>query len=191
LPDVIANGTQCKHERAQDGCFVKEKWDERWFQTHAVKIPNLLITFNGTSGASFCADVGATCKVGIDDTPQADKPTGDSDECLLVSRDEPDGSEVAAEMTLDSDNDMMTLASLGDTKPPAAKSLYKYKYNSFMEACAKLATAVQNRPQVAEAVHGTIVTLLRIAQGQESEIDNQTFNEIIEGARATFGAKRQ
>jgi hypothetical protein len=25
-PDVIANGTQCKHERAQDGCFVKEKW---------------------------------------------------------------------------------------------------------------------------------------------------------------------
>jgi hypothetical protein len=85
----------------------------------------------------------------------------------------------------------MTLASLGHTKPPAAKSLYKYKYNSFMEDCAKLATAVQNRPEVAEAVHGTIVTLTRLAQGQESEIDVKTFHEIIEGAHSTFGAKRR
>ena len=42
-----------------------------------------------------------------------------------------------------------------------------------------------------EAVHGTIVALTRLAQGQESEIDIKTFHEIIEGAHATFGAKRR
>jgi hypothetical protein len=35
-PGVITNGTQCKPERAQDGCFVKEKWDECWFQGRAL-----------------------------------------------------------------------------------------------------------------------------------------------------------
>jgi hypothetical protein len=60
-----------------------------------------------------------------------------------------------------------------------------------MEDWTKLATAVQNRPQVAKAVHQTIVTLTRPAQGQESEIEKKTFYEIIEGARATFGTKKQ
>ena len=95
-----------------------------------------------------------------------------------------------AEMTVDSDNDTRTLASLQHIKP-AAKPSYKYKYNSFMQDCTKLASAVQNRPKVAEAVHGTIVALTRLAQGQESEIDIKTFHEIIEGAHATFGAKRR
>lgn len=101
---------------------------------------------------------------------------------------------VLTEMTLDSDDDdTMTLASLAaHVKPTAKRSfLYKYNYNGFMQDCTKLAMAVQNRPQVAEAVHGTIVTLLRIAQGQESEIDQKTFYEIIEGAHAAFGAKRR
>jgi hypothetical protein len=35
------------------------------------------------------------------------------------------------------------------------------------------------------------VALARLAQGQESEIDIKTFHEIIEGAHATFGAKRR
>jgi hypothetical protein len=60
-----------------------------------------------------------------------------------------------------------------------------------MNDCTKLATAVQNRPQVAEAVHGTIVTLMRIAQGQETQIHEKTFYEIIEGACTAFGAKRR
>jgi hypothetical protein len=77
---------------------------------------------------------------------------------------------------LDSDDvDTMTLASLAHVKPAGKRSLYKYNYNGFMQDCTKLATAVQNRPHFAEAVHGTIVTLLRIAQGQESEIDKKLF----------------
>jgi hypothetical protein len=95
-------------------------------------------------------------------------------------------------MTVDSDNDTRTLASLRHIKPEAKPSYkYKYNYSSFMHDCTKLATAVQNRPQVAEAVHGTIVTLTRLAQGQESEIDIKPFHEIIEGAHASFGAKRR
>ena len=56
-----------------------------------------------------------------------------------------------------------------------------------MEDCTKLATAVQNRPTVAKAVHGTIVMLMRLAQGQDSDIDHRTFHEII-GACTIFGA---
>ena len=140
-------------------------------------------------------------------------------EMAVDSEDEPNCHHVVTEMSLDADDDTRTLAPLGGhvkpaAKPaagsqqvdsdeddnrtlasqqhvkPAAKPSYKYKYNSFMNDCTKLATAVQNRPQVAEAVHGTILTLTRIAQGQESQIDKKTFSEIIEGAQAAFGAKR-
>jgi hypothetical protein len=50
---VITNGTQCKHERAQDGCFVKETWDECWFQGQAVNLPDLKVTFDGSTSAGF------------------------------------------------------------------------------------------------------------------------------------------
>jgi hypothetical protein len=217
---VIAYGIQCKHELAQDGCFVLKKWDEHWFQANAVKIPELQMTFDGTTGAVLGAGMGVTYQKEIDDMPQslsvgktdarrssgdsnsensvatiaqADKrTTGDMDESLFVcgDEDEPDDSQVVTEMNVDSNDDTMTLASLQHTKP-AAKPLYKYNYSRFIQDCAKLATAVQNRPQVAESVHGTIVTLLRIAQGQQSEIDNTSFYDIIEGAHATFGEKNE
>jgi hypothetical protein len=54
-----------------------------------------------------------------------------------------------------------------------------------------LSLAVMNRPQVAQFVHGTMVALTRLVQGKESEIDNKTFYQIIEGTQAAFGAKRQ
>jgi hypothetical protein len=182
---VIAYGTQCKHELAQDGCFVLKKWDERWFQANAVKIPELQMTFDGATGAVLGAGMGVTYQKEIDDTPQslsvgkaharrsrgdsnsensvttiaqADKrTTGDTDESLFVcgDEDEPDDSQVVTEMNVDSDDDSMTLASLQHTKP-AAKPSYKYNYSCFMQDCAKLATAVQNRPQVAENVYGTL-----------------------------------
>jgi hypothetical protein len=81
-------------------------------------------------------------------------------------------------MTVDSDNDTRTLvASLRHVKPEAKPSYeYKHNYSSFMHDCTKLATAVQNRHQVAEAVHGTLVTLMRLAQGQESKIDIKPFH---------------
>jgi hypothetical protein len=211
----------------------------------------LKVTFSGES-------------MGAPSVAEAAKCTGDSeDESVLVFGDEPDSSQVVAEMavdsedkpdhhhmatemSVDSDNDTRTLSSLGghvkpaakpaagsqvdsdddmtrtlaslqhvkpaakpaagsqvdsddDTRTvaslrhikPAAKPSYKYNYNSFTNDCTKLATAVQNRPQVAEAVHGTIVTLMRIAQGQETQIHEKTFYEIIEGACTAFGAKRR
>jgi hypothetical protein len=223
-PDVVANGTPCKHERgAQDGCFVKEKWDEHWFQGLAVNLPNLKLTFSSES-------------MGAPSVAKAAKSTGDSEdesvlgfgdepdssplvtEMAVDSEDEPDCHHLATEMSVDSDNDTRTNSSLGGhVKPaampaagsqvdldndvrtiaslqhikPAAKPSYKYNYNSFMNDFTKLATAVQNRPQVAEAVHGTIMTLTRIAQGQETQIHKKMFYEIIKGVRAAFGAKRQ
>jgi hypothetical protein len=195
---VIAYGTQCRHELALDGCFVLKKWDERWFQAPAVNLPDLKMSFNGNSCANLDVGMDATYKKAIDDTSlslstsvaQTDITTGDTNECLFVCGDDSDDSHVATEMNVDSDDDTRTLASLRNMKP-AAKQTYKYKYSSFMEDCTKLATAVQNRPTVAEAVHGTIVTLMRLAQGQDCDIDHRTFHEIIEGARTTFGANKR
>jgi formaldehyde-activating enzyme involved in methanogenesis len=88
---------------------------------------------------------------------------------------------VLTEMTLDSDDDdTMTLASpAAHVKPTAKRSfLYKYNYNGFMQDCTKLETAVQNRPQVAKAVHGTIVTLLRIAQGRKVRLTKKLFMRL-------------
>jgi hypothetical protein len=50
----------------------------------------------------------------------------------------------------------MTLASLAHVKPAGKRSLYKYNYNGFMQDCTKLATAVQNRPQVALIADGQL-----------------------------------
>jgi hypothetical protein len=182
-----------------------------------VNLPNLKVAFNGITGAGLPVATGATYKMAVTDTPhsrptsvpyayrkcgdsdsddfvpsnvQAEQSTGDTEKSLRAHGDDQDGSQLATEMSVDSDDDTMTLASLGHIKP-AAKPSYKYKYNSFMQDCTKLATAVQNRPQVAEAVHGTIVMLTRIAQGQEGETDNKSFEDIIDGARASFGAKRR
>jgi hypothetical protein len=72
-PRDQVNGTQCKHERAQDGCFVKEKWDDYWFQGQAVNLPNLKVTFDGStsSGLGAAAGAGATYKMAVEDTPHS------------------------------------------------------------------------------------------------------------------------